>query len=488
MSRGVRIALAAAALAAAVVAVLVLRGGDGPPVAVKPAVIPTPPGTDRPPLKDPFAYAPSRRREFERRAAAGNAHVLYAFSPGGANASAARTARWRLRIEAAARAAKVDPDELEALVFLESAGRPDARTAAGTDGAVGLTQIVAGTATQLLEMHVDTTASSRLTRRLAKARKPAVRRRLEAARRQVDERYDPVKSLAATARYLTFARDKLRTNELAFVSYHMGVGNLQSVLSRYAGGPTDEALRYAQVYFDSSPTRHAPAYAKLASLGDDSSNYLWKLMAAKTIMRLHRTDPAGLAATQRLQTAKNSAEEVLHPSATTPAFQSPDQLAAAFTAGDVVGLPVDTPRSGLRIDPRMGELAGKVGQRRSLYRGLRPEALALALYAAAQVRAAAHLPRSALTLTSTVRDERYQRALQRRNTQATRNFSLHTTGWAFDVSRTYASPQQAMAFQFVLDRLTSLNLIAWVREPAAIHVTVSADAAALRPLLDRVGG
>ena len=29
----------------------------------------------------------------------------------------------------------------------------------------------------------------------------------------------------------------------------------------------------------------------------------------------------------------------------------------------------------------------------------------------------------------------------------------------------------------MLDRLTALNLIAWVREPAAIHVTVAGDAA-----------
>jgi hypothetical protein len=73
-----------------------------------------------------------------------------------------------------------------------------------------------------------------------------------------------------------------------------------------------------------------------------------------------------------------------------------------------------------------------------------------------------------------VRDERYQRVLVRRNAQATRNFSLHTTGWAFDISRDYRSRAQALAFQFMLDRLTALNMIAWVREPGAIHVTVAA--------------
>jgi hypothetical protein len=130
----------------------------------------------------------------------------------------------------------------------------------------------------------------------------------------------------------------------------------------------------------------------------------------------------------------------------------------------------------------MGELAQRVGQQPALYRGLRPEALALALYVGAQVRAQSG-GATPLVVTSTVRDERYQRALAARNTEATHNYSLHTTGWAFDVERRYVSKRQAMAFQFVLDRLQALNVIAWVREPTAIHITAGADARLLLPLL-----
>ena len=89
-------------------------------------------------------------------------------------------------------------------------------------------------------------------------------------------------------------------------------------------------------------------------------------------------------------------------------------------------------------------------------------------------------------MTSTVRDKAYQRMLLRRNREATPNYSLHTTGWAFDVLRDYRSRRQALAFQFVLDRLRSMNAIAWVREPRAIHITVSRDAEVLLPLLERV--
>jgi hypothetical protein len=132
----------------------------------------------------------------------------------------------------------------------------------------------------------------------------------------------------------------------------------------------------------------------------------------------------------------------------------------------------------------MGELAGRLEQPAGLYRGLRPEALALALYLGAQVRAfSADAP---LIVTSTVRDENYQRLLVGRNREATRNYSLHTTGWAFDVERRYVSRRQALAFQFVLDRLQVLGAIAWAREPRAIHITVSRDARVLLPLLDRL--
>jgi hypothetical protein len=51
--------------------------------------------------------------------------------------------------------------------------------------------------------------------------------------------------------------------------------------------------------------------------------------------------------------------------------------------------------------------------------------------------------------------------------------------------RSYRSRGQALAFQFWLDRLQAMNLIAWAREPNAIHVTVSDEARRLVPVLLR---
>ena len=438
--------------------------------------------------KDPFAYDPGKRRVFEQRAAAGLAHVLYAKSPGGAVATAQRVARYRSIVDGVARRIGFDANTLEAIVFLESAGRPDARASDDPRAAAGLTQILAETGQNLLHMRIDTTASGRYTRRIARAQRRGQKRRaarLAAARRRVDERYDPPKAIAATGRYLQFARGQLGgRDDLAVASYHMGVGNLQNVLKAYGAGT---GTPYAEVFFDSSPLRHANAWDILASLGDDSSTYLWRILAAGDIMRRFRQDPAALTSRARAMLAKNSAEEVLHPRSQTAVFERPSDIAKALSTGALTPI---TARSltpdGVRLDPGMGALASKLGQQRVLYRALRPEALALVLYLARGTKAIGK--DTPLLLTSTVRDTRYQRLLTVDNPEATQGYSLHTTGWAFDVERTYRSRRQALAFQFMLDRLTALNLIAWVREPAAIHVTAGPDAEKLLGLLKPATG
>jgi hypothetical protein len=205
-------------------------------------------------------------------------------------------------------------------------------------------------------------------------------------------------------------------------------------------------------------------------------------MAAREIMRQYRSDPAQLDRISALQTAKNSAEEVLHPEAETHPFANPTQLRRAYADGRIVALPrAKLLERGVAIDRGMGELAGRLNRSRTTYRGLRKPALDLLAYIGAGVKAISG--EAPLVVTSTVRDERYQRVLLSRNREATPNYSLHTTGWAFDILRRYQSRSQALAFEFLLERLQSHDLIAWVREPAAIHVTVSADAERLAAVL-----
>ena len=485
--RGRAIALIAAAVGAVliVIAVVLATGGGGGSASnsAQPLV---PHSRAEGGSFGPLRYDRAHNATFERRAAAGFAHPLYAKSPGGVAATVQRVERWRPRIERAAAAAGIDADTLEAIVFLESAGDPNAMAGPDPHAAAGLTQILPGTATQLLGMHVNLPASIRITKELSRAQRKAraaLVAKLLRDRQRVDDRFDPNKALSGTARYLRQSRSHFPRKDLAVEAYHMGIGNLQQVLSAFGGG---DDTPYAQLYFDGSPARHPAAYAKLFSLGDDSATYWFRVLAAKEIMRLARTDPAELQRRVTLQTQKNSSENVLHPPGQTTVFATPSDLKQAVARR--VLLPLDARlllRAGVRVDPHMGELAPKLGQKPALYRALRPEALAVLAYVGAGVHA--FVGRGALTVTSTARDSRYQQLLLGMNLEATPNYSLHTTGYAFDIARHYTAPRQAYAFQFFLDRLQALNLIAWVREPGAIHITASRDAAALEPALRRLG-
>ena len=374
---------------------------------------------------DPWAYKPDREDEFERRAAAGHSHVVYVKSPGGIAATARRVARWRPQVEQAAGVAGVDPDLIEGMVLLESAGRPDARASDDLEGAVGLTQILAETATGLLGMQVDVARSERLPRKLARARGPRQAARIAAERARVDERFDPDKALAATGRYLKTAKDEFGREDLAVVSYHMGIGNLQQVLGTYG----DDDASYTQLYFDASPDREPRAYRLLAGLGDDSKTYYWRVLASAEVMGLYRDDRAKLTRLAGLQTAAPSGELVLQPPGRTETYGSREDVEAALEAGEL----------------------------RPVGRGaLRPEAHALLAYIRDGVRNISGVKRP-LRVTRTVRPEA----------------GIHATGYAFDISRDYANGRQAEAFQFMLDRLQALNLIAWIRDGDTIHITAS---------------
>ena len=105
---------------------------------------------------------------------------------------------------------------------------------------------------------------------------------------------------------------------------------------------------------------------------------------------------------------------------------------------------------------------------RALYRGLAPAALRLLIALAARVRTLSG-QRAPLTVQSTVMDSKYEAS-------ADLGDPIATTGYTFTIERRYASSAQAAAFQAMLDRLQSLNLIAWVRNATTIQVTVASDA------------
>jgi hypothetical protein len=487
-----RLVATAAFLAAAVGVVVVVAWSlrEEPPPTVLTAREPAP--------ADPLAYDDSQADDLREAAILGLSQPLYAKSPGGVFTAARRTDAYREQIEDAVEGSGFDPDVVEAMVFLESGGRPEVIAGDDPANASGLTQILAETAKSFLGMRVDLERSRALTIRIMGAERrgqEARARRLREQRRAIDARFDPEQALAGTVRYLTQARERLGTDELAVVSYHMGIGNLSNVINAYTGAPGDEYipdlveeqdLDWTRLFFDTSPENHSAAHDLLAQLGDDSPTYYWRVLAAQEIMRLFREDPDRLQELDLLHRSKASHEEVLHPPAETERFADADALREAWDAGELHALPDDPQRLGFRIDPSMGELAQQLGQPRTLYEGLREEALALLVYMSGRVKAISGASQP-LFVTSTLRDDEYQELLRGRNREATEGYSLHTTGYAFDIKRKYESGRQAQAFQFMLDDLTARGLIAWIREPGAIHITVAKAAESLvDDVLERV--
>jgi hypothetical protein len=245
----------------------------------------------------------------------------------------------------------------------------------------------------------------------------------------------------------------------------MGIGNLQYVLSLFGAG---DAVPYAQVYFSSSPTDNPDTYRLLQSFSDESSTYLWRLLAAVQIMHLYRTDRAALEHLTALEIGFPSSAMVLVPPDRYHPFADPSALSAAYQRRALLPLPSNAAKLGLAYSPQMGSLADRLKVPATLYRGLRPAALDMLIELAARVQALSGT-KAPLVVASTVIDSRYESLLGYPDPPA-------LTGYTFQIERHYASGAQAIAFQAMLDRLQSLNLIAWIRGTDTIEITVAPDA------------
>ena len=230
--------------------VVALLRDDGPPAAPEP-----PPGeaeAGRAAVRRggvPAVRLRRRRdeRDFLDRGSRGMAHIVYALSPAGVEASVARTTRWRGRSSARSAARALDADDLEAMLFLESAGRPTVMADGTPASATGLMQIIPSTAVSLLGMRVDLARSLEINRRLrARSGRRCSREGEEAARcaaaraprccasgrswTSASTRRSRSTRPSATC---SIARRRFGREDLAIASYHMGIGNLTTVIDTY---------------------------------------------------------------------------------------------------------------------------------------------------------------------------------------------------------------------------------------------------------------
>ena len=437
-----------------------------------------------------MAWSPAKSGEFADRATLGTSHVIYAKSPGGVALAAERTADWREEIERAANDHGVDPDVLEAMVFLESAGRPTVMADGTPRSATGLAQIIPSTATDLLGMQVDLERSLALTRKIAQAAnrgRPELAEQLSRERAEVDQRFNPELALAGAARYLQIAEARFGSEELAVVSYHMGIGNLESVIAAYTGEDVpdggaaelvdEEGLDYPRLFFDSSP---GGALGELGPPRGVRRRFVSLLLARPGVAG---RDEALARRSRRAGRARRPDHREGDPGGALPPGGR-DRLVrdrggrARRQGGGKPGGAAGRPVTRLPGHGAGGRACERAGLGPELYRALRPEALAALIYLSAKVKAISG-ENEPLKVTSATRDQEYQDLLVGVNPEATQEYSLHTTGWSFDIRRDYGSDAQAAAFQFALDRLRAHAILDYAYEPAAIHITVSEDARVL---------
>ena len=223
----------------------------------------------------------------------------------------------------------------EADLLLESGGEPDA---VSVSDAVGVAQWLAGTG-RGVGLHIDLPTSRQFTReidalrlRIAWAtylqtpgddpnapgaphplpesdfdRQPALGQEMDVLRerrREVDERYDPAKAIAAQTRYLLRLYRRFPGEDWLFQAYHGGEAGVTRTLKFYLGrrwpgtaaqairaGKNGKRLSFEDVYFTTSPLSHPAAFHYLYGRSDDHRRYWWKLRASQEAIAAYRSNP-----------------------------------------------------------------------------------------------------------------------------------------------------------------------------------------------------
>ena len=124
------------------------------------------------------------------------------------------------------------------------------------------------------------------------------------------------------------------------------------------------------------------------------------------------------------------------------------------------------------IDPQLERIAAHRSQDPSAYVALRPRAARLLGYLGGKVYELSGEQRPLAVIRASY-DEGSATTLTPPDRGDTAHAGVHATGFAFDIRRRYGSGAQAAAFQWTLERLEALGLIAWTRGRSVIHLVVS---------------
>jgi hypothetical protein len=379
---------------------------------------------------------------------------------------------FRTLIERATAGSFVKPQELEAILFLESYGDPSAVVSESNSKkprGIAMFDYITATAD-----YVGLKVGG-----------------------GVDERMIPAKAIPAAVRYLKWLKDDfgLETRDFAIAAYHSGPGrqkSLKNLFKEESGKPT---FSYSEVFFRPTPYDFSKTYQRIKELMqlDFSPTYFARIQAAQELLSLYRTDREGFQEFSEYcrKATKKYAFKNDRPPYKYWAWYEKESL-EYHTVQDIVKalddtgelVPVESrPDLGLFLRTNgkgsIGEKALPEHQR--AYRSLKPAGAGCLLLLARKLQELRYgRPPIAIEVTSLVRDMKYQVNLKEEEENPTALvLPLHLTGVAFDVAQTVKgkalSESDIQDIRFVLDELDTTGMISWSVEMGVFRVVVSPD-------------
>lgn len=192
---------------------------------------------------------------------------------------------------------------LEAISYLESWGVPDAESPAGPRG---IMQIAEATARRMGLRIVRTTRYKTTKERVrvrgkkGKSAYRTVRHRTPYSVTLRDERLLPEKAIPAAGVYLAQLRQRFGGIDWAIFAYHCGEGCAADMLAltRSAKDVEGKAVTVPRMFFSNNPAYNRELYEAVARQmeRDYSPTYYFRVMRAKQLLALFRTDPEAFRA------------------------------------------------------------------------------------------------------------------------------------------------------------------------------------------------
>jgi hypothetical protein len=308
------------------------------------------------------------------------------------------------------------------------------------------------------------------------------RESLMAKRRQVDQRFDPARAVAAQTRYLVRLTRRYGGVDWALQAYHGGEAGASKTMSlftgsgsrtllasrgtSYAGLGMGRWLPYTELYQRVSPTATPAAFSYLFGRSDDHRYYWWKVLMAERALDLYRKDPAEFEQQWRELQPGLNADAAFYPDPTALQFADNSALVEGYRSGELVALPRNAGALGLRTV----NLAALAPESATLQKGLRPEGMGALLRLAQVYRSnGGQEPLSVLAL---VQSGAYRQLWDTRYPDrplppgVPRDPEFHTTGVTFDV-RTPSREWDRKVLEYSLGRLYDGLKISWRKENEA---------------------